>query len=197
MNLGVGLIESVIFGAKTLSFINSISMDVIGKTISVTTSSIGSMISHFASMDQPGIVEFQKALEDVDLDFKVGVLEELVKEQKGSAPVSVKKALMGVNDVLIKIDVELKTIKEAFEYHQTKYFNSWRTFDCSCNVETIKRHSKLLDKRTQILTELLKIYNVHINQNLVVVENEVDNCMENEKENLEKKSNSILIEDLS
>ena len=166
MNLGLGLLESVIFGAKTLSFINTVGVEVIGKTISVTTNSIGGLVTHFMKMDQPGIMEFKKTLENVDMEFKIGVLEELVKEQKGTTPVSVKKALMGVNDVLVRIDAELKTIKQAFEYHQTKYFKGWRKFDCSCNIETIKRHSQLLDNRSRVLTDLLKIYNESINQNV-------------------------------
>jgi len=184
MNLGLGLIESVIFGAKTLSFINTVGVEVIGRTINVTTSSIGGLVTHFMKMDQPGIVEFKKTLEDIDMEFKIGVLEELVKEQKGTAPVSVKKALMGVNDALVKIDAELKTIKEAFEYHQTKYFKGWRKFNCSCNIETIRIHSKLLDDRSKVLTDLLKIYSETINQNANL----------NDKKNKDKVA---LLEDLS
>lgn len=162
MSLAPGLITSVILGARTLSFMNSLGMEVIGKTINVTTSSIGGLVSHFMKMDQPDIMDFKKTLEEIDLDFKISVLEELVKEQTGQAPISVKKALFGVNDVLVKIDAELKTIKDAFEYHQTKYLNGWRRFDCSCNVETIKKHSRLLDDRSRVFTDLLKIYGGYI-----------------------------------
>jgi len=186
MNLGLGLIESVIFSAKTLSFINTVGIDVIGKTISATTTSIASIITHFASVDQAGINEFKKVLEEIDLEFKIGVLEELVKEQKGDAPISVKKALMGVNDILVKIEVELKTIKKAFEGHQQKYFRGWRTFDCSCNIDTIKRHSELLESRSDELKDLLKIYG-----------NKVENQKETNNNDKNVKTTKLVIEDLS
>ena len=165
MNLAPGLITSVILGARTLSFMNTLGIEVIGKTMSVTTSSIGSLVSHFMKINQPDITDFKRTLEEIDLEFKISVLEELVKEQNGTTPVSVKKALFGVNDVLVKIDAELKTIKEAFEYHQTKYFNSWRRFDCSCNTDTIRKHGRLLDDRSKVFTDLLKIYGGSINEN--------------------------------
>ena len=186
MNLGLGLIESVIFSAKTLSFINTVGIDVIGKTISTTTSSIASIITHLGSVDQAGIIEFRKVLEDIDLEFRIGVLEELVKEQKGDAPVSVKKALMGVNDILVKIEVELKTIKKSFDEHQQKYFNGWRSFDCSCNIETIKKHSQLLRARSTELKDLLKIYSNRI---------ELEDYNKNEDKDV--KTTKLIIEDLS
>ena len=163
MNIAPSLISSLIFGARTVNFVNSVGIDVIGKAVNVTTGSIGNLVSQFMHSKEEDAIDIQSTLESIDIEFKVSVLEELIKEQRGNAPVSVKKALLGVNDILVKIDGELKTIKEALDYHQTKYFKNWRTFDCSCNIKTIKNHCKILDERSKVFTDLLKIYNKSIN----------------------------------
>jgi len=167
MNLAPALVSSVIFGARTLNFMNSVGVEVIGKAVNVTTGSIGSLVSQLMHSKEPDVVHIQKTLEEIDMEFKISVLEELIKEQHGVAPISLKKALLGVSDVLVKIDAELKTIKQALDYHQTKYFKNWRSFDCSCNIQTIKHHSRILDERSKVFTDLLKIYGRSVNQNMV------------------------------
>ncbi len=175
MSLGFGLIETVIFGAKTMSVLNKLGMDVIVGAITKTTTSIGFMIGHIMAIDQPGVIEIQKTLKEIDLEFSIEVLEELVNEHKDSyAPNSVKKSLDGVNQILINIENELKTIKEAIEYHEQKYFSSWRTFDCSCNVSTIRKNKELLDKRYKVLTDLLKIYSYQMNANKNMIKQDND-----------------------
>lgn len=167
MNLAPALVSSVIFGARTLNFMNSVGVEVIGKAVNVTTGSIGSLVSQLMHSKEPDVVHIQKTLEEIDMEFKISVLEELIKEQHGVAPISLKKALLGVSDVLVKIDAELKTIKQALDYHQTKYFKNWRSFDCSCNIQTIKHHSRILDERLKVFTDLLKIYGRSVNQNMI------------------------------
>jgi hypothetical protein len=109
-------------------------------------------------MDQPCMKDFKNMLEEIDLEFRIEVLDKLVKEQTENVPISVKRALLGVNDILVKIEMELKTVKKSIENHNKKWFKSWRRFNCSCNANTLKKHNKLLMKRSQILTDLLIIY---------------------------------------
>lgn len=157
--------NTIISGIQTISIINRVGINVIVMTITATTSSIGSLLSHINVISNsgrgPNIELVKNAVNSIDLEFTIEILEELVKEQnyRDDVQVSIKKALDGVNDILVEIDTELKVVKEAIEYHNTKYFNSWRSFDSKYSIETIKKNNNILLKRYEILINLLKIYN--------------------------------------
>jgi len=161
--------EALILGAKGIAVINQLGYDLVIGTLTTTTSSVVSGIKWLSSYDQPGAKDVANTLVEIDLEFMVSVIDELVKEQQDNINAShvgsVTKALEGVTGILQSIDQELGTIKKALEHHQTKYFNSWRTFDCSCNIEVIKKHKAILDNRYKILTDLLKIYNKNVRTN--------------------------------
>lgn len=162
--LGSGLLQTVIFGANTMSVVNKIGVDVLISTATATTASIGKLTTYILTTDQQGVDNIKKGLEDIDLEFLIEVLDQLIKEQEGTyATESVKKAMVGVHKSMEEINKELKVIKESMEYHQSKYFASWRGFDCSYSIETIKKHKNVLYKRYKILTNLLKIYNTNSN----------------------------------
>ncbi len=171
--------EALLLGAKGISVINQIGFDIVVGTLTTTTTSVVNGVKYLASYDQPGAKDVANTLAEIDLEFIVSVIDELVKEQSdsivnGSHVGSVTKALEGVNGILQSIDKELIVIKKALENHKTKYFNSWRTFDCSCNIETIKKHKVILDNRYKILTDLLKIYNKNVRTNKAEIEKEQD-----------------------
>jgi len=41
--------------------------------------------------------------------------------------------------------------------HEKKYFNKWRQFDCSINIETIKKHEIVLIKRYKLLRDIIMV----------------------------------------
>ncbi len=146
-------------GTKVAAIIGT---DFVLKTATSTTSSIGAVLAYLTAYDQPRIQQVIDDLSEIDLEHTVKVIEEVVKEyedNQANLKESVKKAILGVTQILEKIDGELQIIREAIEYHETKYFNSWRSFNCKCNIETIKKHKIILDKRYTILIDLLKVNN--------------------------------------
>jgi hypothetical protein len=158
--LATGLLSTVVFGGKASSVVSAIGTDLVINTISTTTTSIGCMIKYLTTSNQPGIDEIINTLNNTDLDFTIIIIDHLVKEQSGkNLNESVKMALIGVNEILELIHKELDTIKKAIEYHKTKYFNTWRGFSWSGNLNLIKQHNDILKNRYQMLLELLKIYN--------------------------------------
>jgi hypothetical protein len=184
MNLGLGLLQTVLLGSGPVNLISRLGTDVIGSAIGVTTTSIVGVLGSLTALDNPKMQDFQKVIEDIDLEFVIQNLDKLIKEQPDDCPESVKHALMGVNDVLVNIDGELKIVKDAFEFHQSKYWNSWRAFDCKCNIETIKKHSELLHKRSVVLKDLLKIYNNRLH-------------VKNSRKQIDQLDYTDIIEDLS
>ena len=150
--------ETVIFGGKVLSMVNTVGTDLVIRTVATTTSSISNLVRHVTSFDQPGIDVISQQFKEIDLEHLVSVIHELVHEyQNVDLNNSVKKALLGVNQILENIDIELTELRESIIEHKKKYFNSWRRFNCKCNIENIKRDKSILDLRYKILIDLLKI----------------------------------------
>ena len=144
-------------GSKVVAIIGT---DFVLKTATSTTGSIGSVLSYMTAYDQPRIQQVIDDLTEIDLEHTVKVIEEVVKEFEGdqvNLKESIKKAILGVTQILEKIDSELQIIREAIEYHETKYFNNWRSFNCKCNIETIRKNKIILDRRYTILIDLLKV----------------------------------------
>ena len=172
MSIGLGLINTVFFGVRTISIINRVGMDVVIKTVTCTTNSIGSILGHIMTMDQPSVAEVKHELEKIDLEFTIEVLEELINEQKGRTDCdSIKKAIDGVNQILINMENELKTIKEAIIKHNNKFLSYYRTFYCKKNIDTIKKYNTLLKKRYGILIDLLKINDKQYDDNKMIAKN--------------------------
>lgn len=159
-SLAIGLVKTVLIGGQTFSILSKVGTDVIIRTLTTTTTAVGGLIVHVTAYDRVGMVEIKNKLDRVDLEHTVSVIEEFIKEQDETKELnnSVKKALIGVNEILNRIHDELIIIKEAVEYHNSKYFSRWRRFDCSCNIETIIAHKEILDKRYNMFVELMNIY---------------------------------------
>lgn len=155
-SLGFGLLETIILSSKTASTISSIGTNLIIGTINTTTKSIGSILKYLISTDSMEIIH---QLADTDLDFTVSIIQQLVLEQENKQLTeSIRKALIGLNQILILINNELDIIKKQMDYHKTKFFSSWRSFNCEINIEIVKKHTHILKNRYNILVDLLKIY---------------------------------------
>lgn len=162
-NLAVGLAGSILMGSRAVSILSGVGTNLLVSTITTTTSSVCGIVRSISSSNQPGLEYVKAELEKIDLEHNVTVIQELIDEQKVAKDEevknSVKQALIGVNQILEKIHKELKTIQEAMNHHQTKYFNGWRSFNCKCSIKNIIKHKELLDTRYKMLVDLLKIYN--------------------------------------
>jgi len=131
------------------------------RTLNAITSSIGNLISNITTYESSkiNIRSVKESIEYMDLDYKINVIKTVVKEieARGNISDSVKLALMGINEVLDRINDELGTVQKAIEYHNSKYFCGYRSFNCSCNIEQIIKHNEILDSRYRILLDLIKL----------------------------------------
>lgn len=158
--LGTGLISAVVLGSSATSVVSGVGTSLIINTITTTTSSIGSVIKYLVTSGQPGIGDLTNILIGIDLEFTISIIHQLVKEQENKQlNESVKHALVGVSEILEKINKELDSIKKAVEYHNSKYMSIWRSFSWDGNIIILKSHNEILKHRYNLLFELLKIYN--------------------------------------
>jgi len=160
MNLALGLVQTVILSSQTLSMVSTLTTDILIGSITATTGSIFSLLKTITASSQTGIREYVSQIKNIDLEFTITILDQLVKEQEGKIlQESVKKALFGVSDILTNIHDELKVFHDSIGYHNTKYFSGWRSFSCMSSIDVIKQYNEILRNRYNMLFELLKIYN--------------------------------------
>jgi len=164
--LSFTLIETILFGAKTTFLLSTIGKDIILKTLSATSESIISITTYILDSKHSCINEIKQKINIMDLQFTITIIKQIIQEQNNNfdnLQESVKKAILGVNYVLKKIEKELKEIIKNLEYHETLYFNQWRNLDCDNNINEITNLNKILMKRYNLLIDLLKIYNCNTN----------------------------------
>lgn len=157
--LGISIFDTAVLGMKTIGIINKLSVDILIGAVTTTTSTIYNVAGNIMSYDDVGVENIQESLKEIDLLFKIKVLEELVHEQMGKKhPNSVKVAIDGVNEILINISNELKEIKILIEKHNNKWFKKIRSLNCDKHIQIIKKNELLLCKRKDMLVKLLEIY---------------------------------------
>ena len=140
------------------SIANTIGRDLLFKTVYSTSIGIINICKYFVESDKPYMVDINKLLNKLDIKAKITILHDLIKEkEKKNIPKSVKETLIYVSESLDYIHKELDIINKKIDYHNTRYFNTWRTLDCSKNLVNIEYHNKILDKRVSLLFDLLKI----------------------------------------
>lgn len=142
---------------KVIPFLASITTNYAIESVKTSTKSILNLSHHIVSSNKPQYVQVKSELESLDIYNSVYIIYELVNEQKKHETLknSVKRAIISVNDILAKIEGELNTIKNAMINHENKYFNKWRQFDCTINIETIKKHENVLFKRYKLLRDII------------------------------------------
>jgi len=162
----LGLVDTLILGGKTTQIASNIGTNLIISTITTTTTAIINVLDYLTTSTYyktNGISELITNIQEMDLEFTIVVIEQVIREQNDKQlPESIKRALLGLNDILTQIHIELNTIKESIENHTKKYFNNWRYFQCNITTITIRKHYEILKSRHTILFDLLKIYNNNI-----------------------------------
>lgn len=154
------LITGLVLGTKASTMVSTLGTDIVIKTLTTTTSSIGSVISYLTTNTKPGANDITNTLAELDLEFTVNVIESVINDYKEKElSDSLKKIILGVNEILELIHKELNAIKDAIEYHNSKYLNGWRSFSWNGNMDNIKKQNQVLKNRYQMLLDLLKIYN--------------------------------------
>lgn len=137
---------------------------IIVKTVAATTNSIYTLIKYIINSNEPLYKNVQHEITLLDLEFYIGIVNELIKEYdsficgNSDNNLLVSKAIVGVNDIMEKIYIELEKIGDCIKYHNSKWFNTYRTFNCDSNIQQLKEYKTILDKRYGVLIDLLKLH---------------------------------------
>ena len=149
--------NTILLGTKALNLVSGISTELLIQTVKTTSNGIIGTIKYISSYNNIDITLLKKDLENIDLENKIIIINQFIEEIENTKNIkeSIKSSIKSVHDILDKINIELESIKEDIEYHQTKYFNSWRTLCCDNKIENLKTHDSILNNRFDLLVKLL------------------------------------------
>lgn len=156
MNIGLSLgsaAMSAILGRQILS-------QAITDASSSIYTSVGEVFHHTSSID--------KVLCKLDINNKVKVIELLcnslpseLKETDNNSAINF--CLENLHDMVIRIREDLKQIKHIIDYHNSKYFTSWRSLDARKELNNLKLHTELLEQRYDLFIKTQTISNMYKN----------------------------------
>ena len=94
--------------------------------------------------------------------FSIELLcNQLPKDVKENADESaINFCLENLHDMVIRIREDLKQIKAKINYHNSKWFVSWRSLDARQELANLKLHTKLLEERYDLFVKTQTISNM-------------------------------------
>lgn len=154
------ILGSISVPTKTSIMLTLYSVNLLMSTITNTIISVSFLLQYFKKNKTSNLDNIFNKITELDLNFTLKIIEKVIKEQNiEEINDSMKIALSGINEMLLTLNKDLTTIKEAVDYHNTKYFSSWRTISCDITIETIKLHGNLLKSRYKMFRDLVKLNN--------------------------------------
>ena len=151
--------NTLLLGTKAISLLSGLSTELLVQTVKTTSHGIIQSINYISTYNTIDLTTIQKDLEVFDLENKITIITKFIEEIKNKKNIkeSIRIAIISVHYVLEKINDETEKIKDDIKYHESKYFNSWRSLDCSNKINELDAHNKLLDTRFELLMKLLSI----------------------------------------
>tara|TARA_Y200000002_G_C22589983_1_gene624775 strand:+ start:607 stop:1038 length:432 start_codon:yes stop_codon:yes gene_type:complete len=127
--------------------------DVVSReVISGTTGTIYRLLSGISEFD---LEHVNQLLEELDLNKKIEIVESLFDNNRYEpTKKTFNIALNNLHEISEKISLELKEIKKDIEYTKTLYFKQFRSHKYMKNLENLKKHSKILDNRLDLVIKL-------------------------------------------
>ena len=120
-------------------------------------SSVGEVFHHTGSID--------KVLCELDINNKVKTIELLCNQlpkgiKENSDECAINFCLENLHDMVIRIREDLKQIKSKIDYHNSKWFVSWRSLDARQELSNLRLHTKLLEERYDLFVKTQTISNI-------------------------------------
>jgi len=104
-------------------------------------------------------IPLNNIMEDLDIKARFDTLNALLKdlEKKHLESESISIALHNLHDIMTRVHNELDSIDKIVKDHSLKWFSSWRSLNYTSNISRLERLIKIMDSRSALLIELLKI----------------------------------------
>jgi archaellum component FlaC len=117
--------------------------------------------------------DFNSIITELDLDFKLELIQgflddisnmlntdENVTHIHTNVTRSLTVSLNYLNKAITEIHTLINVIKNKIEYHKTKYFNYYRTFDVSEDLLKLKQEHDILMARFNLIMKIFNFKNI-------------------------------------
>ena len=95
---------------------------------------------------------------ELDLEVRLAVIGSLINQitkEQHNKPIEI--CLKAIHDITVDINSLSEDVEEKIQEHSEKYFNGWRSIDFDIEIGEIRKKSDLLEKRFEMLLNLLKV----------------------------------------
>lgn len=99
----------------------------------------------------------QDILNETDIKATLKTLDVFVKEIDENENKTLHIALENLNNIIEELHTTMNQIKSDCEYHTTKYFSNYRKLDLSKYCEIIKQKNNILEKRFNLLVQVMQV----------------------------------------
>lgn len=111
-----------------------------------------------SSRHPPGMSQVQEALALLDLEAKLKCWRSLVDAlDQRTLPVPVHISLNWFTESIHHVEESLQLLKNAIEYHQSKYLSTWRSCDFTEPLRMLTANVKILGERETTLLQMIAI----------------------------------------
>ena len=130
--------------------------EVVGKE--VISGTAGNIYNLLSGINEFNLAHVNEILEELDLNKKIEIVESLFDNNKTDfTKKTYNLALNNLHEISQKIQDELETIKKDIEYTNTLYFKRFRSLSYLGSLKNLKKHSKILDERLNLVIRLSNI----------------------------------------
>lgn len=146
------MIEPLIFSSSLL-----LGKEIAAQTVTSTTKNIYNGIDKILLNDN---VHFKKILDDLDINTKLDIIHTFIIDFHKDIKIfneTITKTLKYLENSLKTIEIEIENINNELEIHSTKWFNRYRSSNCSELLNNLINHVKILDNRFELFIKLIKI----------------------------------------
>ena len=146
------MIEPLIFTSSLL-----LGKEIASQTITNTTKNIYNGIDKILLNDH---LHFKKILVDLDINTKLDIIHTFIIDFHKDIKIfneTIIKTLKYLENSLKTIEIEIENINNELEIHSTKWFNRYRSSNCSELLNNLINHVKILDNRFELFIKLIKI----------------------------------------
>lgn len=147
-------------GATTIIKSNLIygTTHLLGNVISVSLSGLNNIYNLLTTNSNTIINKYKKDLVDMDIDLKLKLIDNwLIKIDINFIKKDTNMNLMynKITDSCNNISTLIQLINQKIVYHNTKWFNYWRSLDLEDDINSLKKEIAILNNRL-ILINLIK-----------------------------------------
>lgn len=138
-----------------VTIISVISTDVLSKTIGLSLSGLEYTFSYLTTSSSNTLIKkYQENFEILDIELKLKLIDSWLKQidiEKIKQDTTLGLIYNSIADSCHKIADCVGKINEKISYHNTKWFQSWRSIYLDDEIKFLEKNVKILDQRIKLI----------------------------------------------